>query len=102
MALVAAVVSGRPLMMRGCRYSVGEAIMLDTENAQHREVLDSRWALPAPTAPPAETPAAAPSPDEVAPAAAKAVDAPERNKMVSEAPNKSQVGADRRTPHRKG
>jgi len=46
--LIAAVVAARPLQLQGARYNVGEGIMLDPTNAQHREVLDSGWALPVP------------------------------------------------------
>lgn len=41
---VAAEVIGRPLVLPGgARYNVGERIMLDPNDEQHREVIDNGW-----------------------------------------------------------
>ena len=38
---VAVQITGHPLQMGGVRYNIGERILLDPRNAQHREVLDA-------------------------------------------------------------
>jgi len=70
-------------MLGGARFNLGERLLLDPHNEQHREVLDSGWvrrldavALPAVTA------------AVTAPTAHKMIDAPARTKAPSKKGNR--------------
>lgn len=78
--LVAATVTGRPLQLGGARYNVGERVLLDPLNPQHRQVLDEGW-VTRHDADIARPPAAT----------AEALDRPPANKMI-DAPQGKKTG----------
>ena len=76
---VRATVVGRPLMLAGARYAIGERVGLDPSRADHREILDAGWVVL--TAPASPSPVQEPTPS--IPVTIALPDAPPVHKMIT-------------------